>query len=53
MLPESDGFGPCFHRTVKKIRQFDLGFDNASLLGNVKTIKGLETRLGGREGRPA
>jgi hypothetical protein len=42
MLPESNGFGPCFHRTVKKIRQFDLGFDNASLLGDVKTIKGLE-----------
>jgi predicted metalloprotease with PDZ domain len=42
MLPESDGFGPCFRRTVKKIRQFDLGFDNASLLGNVKTIKGLK-----------
>jgi predicted metalloprotease with PDZ domain len=42
MLPESDGFGPCFERTVKKIRQFDLGFDNASLLGEVKTIKGLE-----------
>lgn len=42
MLPESDGFGPCFHRTVKKIRQFDLGFDNASLLGDVKTIKGLK-----------
>jgi poly-gamma-glutamate capsule biosynthesis protein CapA/YwtB (metallophosphatase superfamily)/predicted metalloprotease with PDZ domain len=42
MLPESDGFGPCFRRTVKKIRQFDLGFDNASLLGAVKTIKGLK-----------
>ena len=42
MLPESDGFGPCFHRTVEKIRRFDLGFDNASLLGNVKTIKGLK-----------
>lgn len=42
MLPESDGFGPCFRRTVKKIRQFDLGFDNASLLGNLKTIKGLK-----------
>jgi hypothetical protein len=42
MLPESDGFGPCFRRTITKIRQFDLGFDNASLLGNVKTIKGLK-----------
>jgi predicted metalloprotease with PDZ domain len=42
VLPESDDFGPCFHRTIKKIRQFDLGFDNASLLGAVKTIKGLK-----------
>jgi predicted metalloprotease with PDZ domain len=55
MLPDSDGFGPCFDRTVEKIRQFDLGFDNASLLGNVKTIKGLKSgseaeRAGLRDG---
>jgi predicted metalloprotease with PDZ domain len=55
MLPESDAFGPCFRRTVKKIRQFDLGFDNASLLGTVKTIEGLKplseaARAGLRDG---
>jgi predicted metalloprotease with PDZ domain len=55
MLPESDGFGPCFRRTVKQIRQFDLGFDNASLLGDVKIIKGLKpgseaAKAGLREG---
>ena len=55
MLPESDGFGPCFRRTVKKIRQFDLGFENASLLGDVKIIKGLKpgseaAKAGLREG---
>jgi predicted metalloprotease with PDZ domain len=42
MVPESGDFGPCFHRVVKKIRRFDLGFDNASVLGPEKTIKGLK-----------
>jgi predicted metalloprotease with PDZ domain len=42
MLPESDGFGPCFRRTPAKIRQFDMGFDNKSLLGADKTIQGLK-----------
>ncbi len=41
MLPESGDFGPCFRRTTKTIRRFDLGFDPKSLVGDVKTIKGL------------
>ena len=41
MLPDSDAFGPCFKRTTKTIRRFDLGFDPMSLVGDVKTIKGL------------
>jgi len=41
MVPESGDFGPCFRRTTKKIRRFDLGFDNASLLGQEKVIEGL------------
>ncbi len=42
MLPESGDYGPCFHRVVKQIRRFDLGFDNSSVLGPVKIIKGLK-----------
>jgi hypothetical protein len=42
MLPRSDDFGPCFRRVVKQVRRFDLGFDNASVLGPDKTIKGLK-----------
>jgi hypothetical protein len=41
MLPESGDFGPCFARTTKTIRRFELGFDPTSLVGEVKTIKGL------------
>lgn len=42
MLPESDDFGACFRRTTKKIRRFDLGFDNKSILGAEKIIQGLK-----------
>ncbi len=42
MLPESGDFGPCFRRTIKQIRQFDLGFDNTSILGAEKIIQGLK-----------
>lgn len=41
MLPESGDFGPCFARTTKTIPRFELGFDPRSLVGDVKTIKGL------------
>lgn len=39
VLPPSDAFGLCFHRIVKKIRQFDLGFAMRSL--GARTIQGL------------
>lgn len=42
MLPESDGFGPCFTRTTGKVRRFELGFEPKSLVGDVKTIRDLQ-----------
>jgi len=42
MLPESDDFGSCFRRITRPIRQFDLGFDNKSILGAEKIIQGLK-----------
>jgi predicted metalloprotease with PDZ domain len=41
MLPESDDFGPCFQRTTRKIRRFELGFDPKSLIGTPHLIRGL------------
>jgi hypothetical protein len=41
MLPESDDYGPCFRRTTKKIRRFELGFDPKSLIGTPHLIHGL------------
>lgn len=41
MLPESGDFGPCFRRTTGKFRRFELGFEPKSLVGDVKTIRGL------------
>jgi len=42
MLPAPDAFGPCFTRTTGHVRRFDLGFDPKSLVGTVKTIRGLK-----------
>ena len=42
MLPEADGFGPCFTRTTGKVRRFELGFEPKSLVGDVKTIRDLQ-----------
>jgi hypothetical protein len=42
MLPESGDFGPCFTRTTATFRRFDLGFEPKSLVGDVKTIRGLK-----------
>lgn len=42
VLPESEDFGPCFERVTRKMRRFDLGFDNASITANPKVIKGLK-----------
>ena len=41
MLPASDDYGPCFRRTTKKIRRFELGFDPKSLIATPHTIHGL------------
>ena len=41
MLPEPSDFGPCFTRTTARFRRFELGFDPKSLVGDVKTIRGL------------
>jgi len=41
MLPDSDGFGPCFRRVMRQIPGFELGFDSKSLVGPHKVIKGL------------
>ena len=41
MLPESGDFGPCFRRTTGRFRRFELGFEPKSLVGDVKTIRGL------------
>lgn len=30
MLPEPDGFGPCFRRVTRRIRAFDMGYDLAA-----------------------
>lgn len=55
MLPDSDGFGPCFQRVTRKIRQFDMGFDIQSTIGENKTVRGLvagseAAKAGVREG---
>lgn len=41
MVPEPGDYGPCFTRYVGRARRFDLGFDPKSLVGDVKTIRGL------------
>ena len=41
MLPESGDYGPCFRRTTKNIRRFELGFDPKSLIGMPHVIRGL------------
>ncbi len=42
MLPPSNAFGPCFARTTKKIRIFEIGFDMASTVGPNKIVRGLK-----------
>jgi hypothetical protein len=41
MLPESGDYGPCFRRTIRKIRRFDFGFDPKSVVGPERVIQGL------------
>lgn len=40
-LPESDAFGPCFRRTTKDLKRYDLGFAPESLVSSPRIIKGL------------
>lgn len=41
MLPGERDFGPCFTRVTSHVREFELGFDPASLVGDEKIIRGL------------
>jgi hypothetical protein len=40
-LPEAGDYGPCFRRTIKKIRRFELGFDPKSLITTSHVIRRL------------
>lgn len=42
VLPPSGAFGPCFQRTTKPLRRFDLGFDPEALLQQPKLVRGLK-----------
>src|SRR3546814_4227728 len=55
IVPESNDFGPCFRRTTKMIRRFDVGFDFSSLIGADKVVRDLKpgseaAKAGIREG---
>lgn len=39
--PESDDYGPCFHRVMRKIRRFELGFTPKSLPEGRKEVASL------------
>jgi len=41
MLPESQGFGPCFTRIVKPMRRYLLGFDPKVLVEHKRIVRGL------------
>jgi predicted metalloprotease with PDZ domain len=41
MVPASDGFGPCFTRTTKMLRRYQLGFEPKVLTEQKKIIRGL------------
>ncbi|WP_052129719.1 hypothetical protein [Sphingomonas sp. 35-24ZXX] len=40
-LPESDAFGPCFRRTTKDLKRYDLGFAPEALVSSPRIIRGL------------
>jgi predicted metalloprotease with PDZ domain len=42
-LPSSEAFGPCFRRTTKPLRRFELGFDSAVLIEPKRIVRGLIT----------
>jgi predicted metalloprotease with PDZ domain len=41
-LPASDAFGPCFRRTTKPLRRYELGFDPGVLRETRRIVSGLE-----------
>lgn len=41
VLPESAAFGPCFRRTTRPLRRYQLGFDPKVLIEPSRTIRGL------------
>ena len=41
-VPASDAFGPCFERTTRPMRRYELGFDTAVLAEPTRIIRGLE-----------
>jgi hypothetical protein len=41
MLPEPDAFGPCFTRTRKTLRRYQLGFEPSVLTENPRIVRGL------------
>lgn len=40
--PGSDAFGPCFERTTKPLRRYELGFDPAVLAEPKRIVRGLK-----------
>ena len=41
LVPPSDAYGPCFRRENAEFRQFELGFDSASLTAKPRIVSGL------------
>jgi C-terminal processing protease CtpA/Prc len=41
MLPEAGGFGPCFSRTTKMLRRYQLGFEPKVLVEPKRIVRGL------------
>ena len=41
ILPPSDAFGPCFRRTEKMLRRYELGFDPRSLIEPARIVRGV------------
>jgi len=39
--PESDDYGPCFQREIKKVRRYELGFNPKSIPDGKKQVEGL------------
>tara|TARA_R110000787_G_scaffold8277_7_gene27674 strand:- start:4006 stop:5796 length:1791 start_codon:yes stop_codon:yes gene_type:complete len=40
-IPASDAFGPCFERTTRPMRRYELGFDTAVLAEPKRIVRGL------------